>query len=314
MQIYNTRRQRKGPEEIRIVDEEATPERPVNDGKSFLRRRGASIFIVLLAVIATGVFLYTANESTNRQVAKLEYDRIASDKAFQQKLAELKAQRLAHAKEAEEVARTNQPYDEKKYFPLTLAKNPGCSVVDPSSVTVVINKKHCVKDTNWKPTNLVDVDGFLVREEAADSLQKMMADAAAAGVNFELVSTYRSIEDQKAIYDSRAEIGAGDDVDSTSARAGHSEHHTGLAIDVKIADCSLDCFGTTRRYAWLQANAASYGFIERYPDSLGEITGYVHEPWHWRYVGIETAQDMKAKGLQTLESYFGISGGDYYAS
>jgi D-alanyl-D-alanine carboxypeptidase len=314
MQIYNTRRQRKGPEEIRIVEEDVTPEPPVSNDKSFLRRRSASIFIVLLAVIASGVFLYFANESTNRQVAKFESERIASDKAFEQKLVELHAQRIARAVEAETIARDNQPFDEKRYFPLMLEKNPGCDVINPASLTVVINKKHCTKDTKWKPANLVDVDGYLIREEAADPLRKMMTDATAAGVNFELVSTYRSIEDQQTIYDERAEAGSTGDVDSTSARAGYSEHHTGLAVDVKIADCALNCFGTTRRYAWLQANAANYGFIERYPNSLGEITGYVHEPWHWRYVGVETAKDMKAKGLQTLEAYFGVAGGDYYAS
>lgn len=75
--------------------------------------------------------------------------------------------------------------------------------------------------------------------------------------------------------------------------------------------CPLECFANSQAYTWLRAHAAEYGFIQRYPVGLTAITGYSPEAWHWRYVGSEVALDMKAKNIETLETYFGISGGDY---
>ena len=82
-------------------------------------------------------------------------------------------------------------------------------------------------------------------------------------------------------------------------------------IDVAANGCVLDCFGATSQYQWLQAHAAEYGFIQRYYAGYEAITGYSAEEWHYRYVGVDVATDMKNKGIMTLEEYYGISGGDY---
>jgi D-alanyl-D-alanine carboxypeptidase len=140
----------------------------------------------------------------------------------------------------------------------------------------------------------------------------MMNDAAASGNGFALSSAYRSYANQVATYNNWVAInGSAAAADTVSARPGYSEHQTGLAADLKVGSCVLECFGGTTQYAWLQAHASDYGFIERYPDGLTSITGYSPEAWHWRYVGPITAKDLKTKGIQTLEEYFGISGGDY---
>lgn len=140
----------------------------------------------------------------------------------------------------------------------------------------------------------------------------MMNAAALAGTPFDMSSAYRSYANQVATYNNWVAVnGSQAAADTVSARPGYSEHQTGLAADLKVGGCALECFGSTSQYQWLKQHAADYGFIERYPQGLTSITGYSPESWHWRYVGTNIAQDMKAKSIQTLEQYFGISGGDY---
>lgn len=139
-----------------------------------------------------------------------------------------------------------------------------------------------------------------------------MAAAVAAGLGFDLSSAYRSYSDQQVTYNNWVRVnGSQAAADTVSARPGYSEHQTGLAADLKVGGCALECFANTAQYTWLTQHAANYGFIQRYPVGLTSITGYSPEAWHWRYVGVATATDMKAKGIQTLEQYFGITGGDY---
>ena len=91
-----------------------------------------------------------------------------------------------------------------------------------------------------------------------------------------------------------------------SAQPGKSEHHTGLAVDLIIdgwTELSED-FEDTAAFAWLEQNAYRFGFILRYSKGKSNITGYIYEPWHYRYVGREAAAEIYAKGL-TLEEYLG---------
>lgn len=91
-----------------------------------------------------------------------------------------------------------------------------------------------------------------------------------------------------------------------SAVPGHSEHETGLAIDVSGSDgkCAAeDCFGGTKEAEWLAKHAPEYGFIIRYPEGKEDITGYKYEPWHLRYVGTEISSDIAERGI-TLEEYY----------
>ena len=315
MQVYNTRRQRNA-ETVRIVDDELAVSKPVkrsdDKNKSFLRRHALSLSMIALAIAGSGLFLIYATHQDTVAAEKFETDQRASDAAFQKQIKNLAAKRIATAVKAEADAVADMSnFSLATYIPGARLAQKNCATSDLNSLTVVINKQHCFEPKDWKPSNLVDLDGFMVRSEEKPDLQAMMQAAADAGVNFELVSTYRTYQDQLELYSDHREVANGEDVDSTSARPGYSEHQTGLAIDVKIADCSLDCFGSTRRYKWLSENAATYGFIERYPAGMTEITGYTHEPWHWRYVGKGTALDMKKKNIKTLEMYTMTSGGDY---
>ena len=98
-----------------------------------------------------------------------------------------------------------------------------------------------------------------------------------------------------------------DKADAQSARPGHSEHQTGLAADLASlpSTCELaQCFATTPQGMWLAANSWRFGYILRYPSDKTAVTGYIFEPWHYRYVGVELATEMHEKGISTMEEFF----------
>ena len=130
----------------------------------------------------------------------------------------------------------------------------------------------------------------------------MADDAKENGFNIVAVSTYRSYEYQEKLYNNYVNDKGKYYADMCSARAGHSEHQTGLAVD--IADLSLDYdnFEYTKEFIWVKENAHKYGFIMRYPKAKFHITGFKYEPWHYRYVGIEIATYIYENNL-TLEEY-----------
>jgi D-alanyl-D-alanine carboxypeptidase len=172
-----------------------------------------------------------------------------------------------------------------------------------AAVTAVFNKKHPLP-AGYAPTDLVKVGTQYLREEAANSLALMQT----AGANLTAASGYRSFATQQQLYASYVAQDGQAEADTYSARAGHSEHQTGLTMDFAPIAAS---FANTAQYQWLVANAHKYGWVLRYPSDKVAITGYMSEPWHWRYVGVTVANDMHTKGIKTLEEYFNIAGGLY---
>ena len=130
----------------------------------------------------------------------------------------------------------------------------------------------------------------------------MSTDAKAIGLNIKTISAYRSYEHQKKLYDGYRRHDSEEIVDTYSARAGHSEHQTGLAFDIYNEIKTYTNFGETNEYEWVKINAHKYGFIIRYTSDNSYITGYKNEPWHIRYVGIENATYIYQNNI-TLEEY-----------
>jgi len=275
------------------------------------------MFAFLLMSLGS-LFLAYTNWSVANQV-RANSAKVTADKAQIANYIKIstakRAEADAKAKMAAEVkaqAETEAKVAAAEAAKITEAPQSTCGIKDASSITVIVNKKHCFSPLTWAPSDLTSLNGFLLRKEAVEHMQPMMAASVAAGNNFELSSAYRSYSDQVTTYNTWVAVnGSTTAADTVSARPGYSEHQTGLAADLKNGSCVLECFSTTMAYTWLQANAADYGFIERYPSGLSSITGYAPEAWHWRYVGVDIAKDMKSKGIQTLEQYFNISGGTY---
>lgn len=182
---------------------------------------------------------------------------------------------------------------------------------DPSRSDVLVNKTHCLQPLTYEPNDLVTVYGAIISAKASSDFQQLYQAAQAAGMGFFVTSSYRSYENQITTYQYWVGTSGYDGADTYSARPGYSEHQTGLAIDVAAGGCTLDCFGSTAQYQWLQANAARYGFIQRYYAGSEEITGFKSEEWHYRYVGRAVAEDMRSRGIKSLEEYWGMTGGQY---
>ena len=199
--------------------------------------------------------------------------------------------------------------------------NPGLYSIDQvDSLWLIVNKQRVYSPIDYEPGDLVAPaipfnNPPLLRREAARALEAMLQAARAAGVDFVIQSSYRSFSSQQRLKQQSVERWGLEVSDARSARAGHSEHQSGLAVDLttKSGLCTLDaCFGETRIGKWLANNSWRHGFVLRYLPGKTEITGYIYEPWHFRYVGPELAAEVYQRGYPTLEEFFGLPAAPNY--
>ncbi len=199
--------------------------------------------------------------------------------------------------------------------PTTQAPSPG----SPEAIKIYVAQQ----DHGWElrlankynqipkdafPTALSTVHNGQFDARAAGALKQLIADAEQAGVSLWAQSLFRTYDYQKALFDKyvRQEMSYGYSKEVATQRAstysappGGSDHNLGLGVDFSPIAAS---FENTAGYRWLSANAADYGFVLRYPKDKVAITTYGFEPWHWRYVGVDAAKQIKAKGW-CLEEY-----------
>lgn len=173
----------------------------------------------------------------------------------------------------------------------------------------------------WTPLPEDFVPGELVpvqNDQAVDAraypdLQNMLGDMSQEGLSPLICSSYRSQERQQELYDNKVQRVMAEGASREAAQAeaarwvarpGTSEHQTGLAVDiVSLSNQMLDeTQESTPEFQWLAENAWKYGFILRYPSDKSEKTGIAYEPWHFRFVGKEAAEEMHDLGL-CLEEY-----------
>ena len=162
---------------------------------------------------------------------------------------------------------------------------------------IMVNKKY----------HLPEDYGDGITPEAQAAYDEMASDAANAGYPIWIVSGFRSYSLQKSIFESNSAAYGEEHANTFSARPGESEHQTGLALDILGMETTTltEDFGDTPTFAWLQENAADYGFIIRYLNDKTWATGYIYEPWHFRYVGVELAHIFVESGL-SVEEYAGL--------
>jgi len=146
-------------------------------------------------------------------------------------------------------------------------------------------------------------------KEARAAFTEMAAEAMLSDYELVAFSTYRSFDYQSQLYERYVSNDGQEAADRYSARPGYSEHQTGLAFDIGEElfeeHFASESFGETEAGKWVAANAAKYGFIMRYPEGKEKITGYMYEPWHFRYIGVEQAGKVYESKL-TLEEYLGM--------
>ena len=174
------------------------------------------------------------------------------------------------------------------------------------NLLMLINKYNYV-DESFIPDNLVLVDkyardGMYLVEECKNAFIKMAQDAEAVGYTIRAISTYRTLDYQEKLYNNYVKKDGIEIADTYSARPGYSEHHTGLAIDIDNKQLSYTNFESTKEFTWMMENSYKYGFILRYGRDTS-ITGYMYEPWHYRYVGLEASNYIHEQNI-TFEEYY----------
>lgn len=170
---------------------------------------------------------------------------------------------------------------------------------------IVVNKRVGIGE--YTPKQLSDDSSVRLKKPAAERFSTMVKAAARDGVSLWGASSYRSYGDQKRLFDSYVHADGRKDAQAFSAKPGHSEHQTGLAVDVASQKCTVQaCFAKTEAGRWVARHAAAYGFVVRYPKDTQGVTGYIYEPWHLRYVGTWLAGYLSSSHTKTLEQAFDL--------
>lgn len=184
---------------------------------------------------------------------------------------------------------------------------------DPTDTLILVNKHNrapavpiSLVKPDVPPTREALSENIYMQPVAATALEELFAGAKADGLTLLATSGFRSYSTQKAIFERKLDKMSERAANASVAKPGYSEHQTGLAMDVE-GESSLgiglvDDFGETPEGLWLAEHCHEYGFIIRYPKGKTDITGYIYEPWHIRYVGKEAAAEIEALDI-TFEEY-----------
>lgn len=189
-------------------------------------------------------------------------------------------------------------------------------IQNPQNTLSLVNKIFGLPD-NYIPSDLVrpnvqfsfgeeKLEKSLMREEAATALEKMFAAAREDGIELFAVSGYRSFGRQDVLFSAEVQRVGEEKAMQAVAVPGSSEHQTGLTMDISSRTNNFNLneqFGSMKEGVWLANNAHKFGFIMRYPKGKEDITGYMYEPWHYRYIGIKAATEV-FENEWTLEEYF----------
>jgi len=189
---------------------------------------------------------------------------------------------------------------------------------------VVVNKLRPLSPLDFEPQvrkissseSLDNSRGLELRDVAATALEAMAKEMLFQGAGQLFVnSAYRSYDYQLELFIDKVEQYGEAEALVRSAKAGHSEHQTGLAVDVSVPaqGCAImQCFGDTAAGKWIAENSWKFGYIVRYERDTTSITGYTYEPWHLRYVGTEIARMYASNGIHTLEDFWGFPAAENY--
>lgn len=183
---------------------------------------------------------------------------------------------------------------------------------DTSKGKLMLVNKHYGLTSSYVPEDLVTVgsayayQGISLSQEAYTGVISMFKAAKNAGYTLIIDTGYRSYQKQQDAYDFWLNKEDEEYADEVAAHAGHSEHQTGLAINIQVLPNNYDSFDSTNAFDWLINNAHKYGFILRYPEGKEAITGFKYEDSHFRFVGSEVATEIKDLNI-TFDEYYAFN-------
>ena len=180
---------------------------------------------------------------------------------------------------------------------------------DTSKDELILVNKYNQLPKDYAPEDLTDISVQYcygdneVSNEVYQKYISMYNAAKEEDLYLIITSAFRDYEFQDQLWNQYAKSQGEEWADSVAARAGHSEHQTGLTLDIVTYNSNMNDFENTDEFKWLQKHAHEYGFIMRYPKDKEDITGYDYESWHYRYVGVETATKIHELGI-TYDEYY----------
>ncbi len=198
---------------------------------------------------------------------------------------------------------------EKPFFTGTLATDELPRIEDGDDLLAPVSKERTLG--NYAPSDLRRIPDYLsmegrvmyLRAVPLEQLELMWRAADRDNVELVVRSAYRSYNTQRTLFNNYVRDHGEEEANRFSARPGQSEHQLGTTVDFGGTDADLSAaFANTAAGRWLSANAHRFGFVMSYPDGKEQITGYIYEPWHYRYIGVESALEFNASGL-TLKEY-----------
>ena len=274
------------------------------------------LLIIVLIMVTISLFIITRRYEKNF-ISRKEADVIKNYSVFE-KVKNYKKENLERYIKYQEnnkdlsnnqiVTRVNIGLDNPYYTNIKKA--------DINKGILILTNKYLKLDKDYIPNDLEKIDNKyfingnknanLLRKEAKEAFEELSKASIENNTPVYGQSGYRSYKKQELLYmNSIKEIGK-DKTDLETARPGHSEHQTGLTIDVSSTKSGnmLD-FEQTNSYLWMKDNSYKYGFILRYPKGKEKIQGFIYESWHYRYVGKDISKDMH-------DNYSNLTFDEYY--
>lgn len=283
-----------------------------------LKKKNFTIFIISLIIISIGIFngINLVNNKSNKE-SKQVINKTSSKKKKLEKLNNINKKisyfneeyldRYIAYKEKNKdlndkqiIKNVNMNLDKKFYENKKEAINQNTELV-------LVNKYNYLKE-DFIPENLQSINSnyalgnMKLVSYAKEAFEKLSHAAKQEKLNIIAMSTYRSYNYQVNLYNRYVENDGKEAADTYSGRPGHSEHQTGLAVDVFNDIETYTNFEKTKEFDWMQEHAHEYGFILRFPKDKEKETGYQYESWHYRYVGKEIAKYIKDHNI-SFEEY-----------
>lgn len=271
-------------------------------------KKGPKVILILLIciIIGVGIIYVLPKENENKKELTKEEKLIEDMKKISYYKKEKKERYITYQKEnnslsiEDVITHVNIGIDQPYYTNTKPSENLNTNLI-------LVNKYNYVTQ-DYIPENLEPIDtayarsGMQLVSEAKNAFEELSQNAKEDDMTILAMSSYRSYDYQVNLYNNYVETDGKQAADTYSARAGYSEHQTGLAVDVYNGVIPYTSFEETEEFTWMQQNAYKYGFILRFPEDKTNITGYQYESWHYRYVGKEIAEEIYKNNL-TLEEY-----------
>lgn len=274
-------------------------------GKSFKKLLTFFAALVLLVTLGWGILSYFSRQDDSRDPPDIAVPEEPEAPAPETE-PELPEEEIDE--EAETVPEVDQPAYLPDDVPSQAADQELIVIEDGDDLLAPVNKKTTLKsayvpgDLKPIPSHMNPSYDMLLRAEALQALEELYRAAAEEEVILHVRSAYRSYATQEYLFNDYALRYGPEEANKFSARPGQSEHQLGTTVDFGGTEHDFTAaFAQTKQGLWLADNAYRFGFVLSYPEGKMAITGYIYEPWHYRYIGREMALEWKNSGLTLTE-------------